>query len=87
MAHQKEQPKAGTTPTRRDAELSQHLGARGDDRDFGEDRVGNEKGESTGTPGVVDSRRDALTASERSPQNDLCIKNGSELGQPAPPRR
>lgn len=73
--------------TRRRAQLSQQLRPRGDKIDLGQDRVGNEEGEPTGAPSVVDPRRDALSARERAPQQDLCVKNGSGFGQRAPPRR
>jgi hypothetical protein len=73
--------------TRRRAQLAQQFRPRDDEIDRGQDRVGNEKCEPTSAPGVVDPRRDALSARERAPQKDLCVKNGPGFGQREPPRR
>ena len=72
---------------RRHAELSQQFGARDDPLDLGEDRAGDEQGELTVAPGVVDARREALGAREGAPRQELRVKNGLGRGQRVPPRR
>ena len=74
-------------PPRRRAQLSQQFGPCDDEIDLGQDRLGDEKGESTSAPRIVDPRRDALSARERAPQQDLCVKNGPGFGQRELPRR
>jgi hypothetical protein len=71
----------------RDAKLSHDVRAPGHRVQLGEDRVGDEEDELVGAPGLVDAGREALGAGEGTPQEDLRIKNDSECGQYAPPRR
>ena len=68
------------------SELAPDVRARGDRIDLGEDRLGDEQDELVSAPRLVDARREALSASERAPQENLSVKNDSGRGQRAPPR-
>ena len=67
--------------------LPKDIRASGHRIDFSENRFGDEQGELTGAPSVVDAAGDGLRARESAPQENLGIKNDFERGQRAPPRR
>jgi hypothetical protein len=68
-------------------ELPKHIGAAQDVFDLVEHRVGKEKSEAPGPPGVVDLGGEAIRPGDGAPQEDLRIKNDAKLWQIAGPRR
>jgi hypothetical protein len=70
-----------------ETELLKHVGAAQDVFDLMEHRVGEEKSEASGPPGVVDLGGEAIRPGDGAPQEDLSIKNDAKLWQIAGPRR
>ena len=68
-------------------ELFKHVGTSPDVLDFSDDGFGQQENEAVATPGPVDPCSQALGAGKGAAQENLRVKNDSELGQRGRPRR